>query len=80
MEYDTEKVDEAVLALLVLTLGANGLPYCAWKGHDWEVLGRLYEKGMIDDPRNRNKSLTLTEEGLERARRLFDAQFGKPAG
>ena len=41
MNYDEEKVDEAVLALLQLTVhdlseyGAR-----AWKGHDWEALNR----------------------------------------
>ena len=27
MEYDTDKLNNAVLALLVLTLGANGSPF-----------------------------------------------------
>ena len=46
MEYDTDKVDEAVLALLFLTLGANGASNCAWKGHDWDALDRLHDKGL----------------------------------
>jgi hypothetical protein len=79
MEYDLDKVDDAVLALLTLTLGANGSEYCAWKGHDWDVLDRLYEKGLIEDPKNKNKSLLLTEEGLARAQQLFEEQFGKGA-
>ena len=78
MEYNADKVDDAVLALLVLTLGANGLENCAWKGHDWEALNRLFEKGLIADPRNKNKSVVLTEEGLARAKQLFEDQFGKP--
>jgi hypothetical protein len=42
MEIDTDKVDEAVLALLYLTLhdGAR-----AWKGFDWDTLNRLHAKG-----------------------------------
>jgi hypothetical protein len=42
---DADKIDEAVLALLQLTLhdGAR-----AWKGHDWDALDRLHRKGMID--------------------------------
>lgn len=78
MEYDTDKVDEVVLALLVLTLGANSSPYCAWKGHDWEAMNRLHEKGFIEDPHNKNKSVTLTEEGMAKAKILFDRYFGLP--
>jgi Domain of unknown function (DUF6429) len=77
MEYDTDKVDEAVLALLFLTLGANGVSNCAWKGHDWDALDRLHEKGFIRDPHNKNKSVLLTEEGMAQARLLFEKHFGK---
>jgi hypothetical protein len=47
MDYDKDKVDEMVLALLYLTLhdGAR-----AWKGHDWDAMDRLHKKGMIFDP------------------------------
>ena len=54
MEYDKQKVDEMVLALLFLTLDGDGR---AWKGHDWDAMGRLHEKGMIEDPKNKNKSV-----------------------
>ncbi len=52
MEYDKDKVDEMVLALLYLTLDANGR---AWKSHDWDALDRLHEKNLIADPHNKNK-------------------------
>ncbi len=42
MDYNQDKVDEMVLALLFLTLHEGGR---AWKGRDREVLGRLYQKG-----------------------------------
>jgi len=45
VDIDTEKIDEAVLALLYLTLH-DGVR--AWKGHDWDALDRLYRK--IDNP------------------------------
>ncbi|MCX5724633.1 MAG: DUF6429 family protein [Nitrospirae bacterium] len=77
MEYDTDKIDDAVLALLALTLGANGDAARAWKGHDWSALDRLHDKGLIHDPRNKNQSVFLTEDGMDRARRLFDEFFGK---
>ena len=63
MEIDTNKVDEAVLALLYLTLhdGAR-----AWKGFDWDTLNRLHAKGFISDPVSKAKSVILTEEGTPR--------------
>ena len=53
MEYDREKVDETVLALLWLTLEGDGR---AWKGHDWDALERLHERGYISDPKSKAKS------------------------
>ncbi len=44
MALDTDKIDEAVLALLWLTRHDHGR---AWKGFDWEALNRLHRKGMI---------------------------------
>jgi hypothetical protein len=35
----------------------------AWKGFDWDVLNRLYEKGFIGDPVNKTKSAVFTDEG-----------------
>ena len=74
MELDTNKIDDAVLALLYLGLhdGAR-----AWKGFDWDAMNRLHEKGYITDPRGKAKSVVFTEEGLERATRLLQELFGK---
>ena len=41
MEIDTAKVDEAVLAVLYLTLHDRVV---AWKNIDWEAMGRLHER------------------------------------
>ena len=65
-------MDDAVLALLLLTLHDGNR---AWKRHDWDVLGRLYEKGLLANPRNRNESVVITEEGLRRAEEVFSALF-----
>ena len=73
MDYNYDKVDDAVLALLLLTLHDENR---AWKGHDWDALSRLHEKGMILDPVNKNKSVVLTDEGLKRAEELFWQLFG----
>jgi hypothetical protein len=74
MEIDTEKVDQAVLALLYLTLhdGAR-----AWKGFDWDTLNRLHAKGLISDPVSKAKSVVLTDEGLRASERLFGKLFAK---
>ena len=74
MEYDQDKVDEVVLALLQLTRCGDGR---AWKGHDWVTLDRLHEKGYIGDPKNKAKSVVLTEEGERRSRELFEKHFAK---
>jgi hypothetical protein len=44
---------------------------------DWDVLGRLHEKGMIDNPVGKVKSVVFTQEGLERAKAMCEALFGK---
>lgn len=74
MELDEDKIDEAVLALMSLTLHDR----CrAWKGYDWGALDRLHRKGFILNPVGKAKSVVLTEEGLERSRALLAALFGK---
>jgi hypothetical protein len=72
MAIDTNKIDDAVLALLYLTLHDG---YRAWKGMDWAVLDRLHEKGMILDPVGKVKSVVFTEEGLQRSKELFEKMF-----
>jgi hypothetical protein len=72
MAIDTDKIDDAALALLYLTLHDR---YRAWKGMDWDVLDRLYEKGMICDPVGKVKSVVFTEEGLQRSKQLFEKMF-----
>jgi hypothetical protein len=76
VDIDTDKIDEAVLALLQLTLQDG---FRAWKGHDWGALGRLHRKGMICDPVGKAKSVVLTDEGLAESERLFRTLFGTPA-
>ena len=72
MALKTDKIDDAALALLYLTLHDG---YRAWKGFDWDVLGRLHEKGMILDPVGKVKSVVFTDEGLARAKKLFAEMF-----
>jgi hypothetical protein len=42
---------------------------------DWAAMERLHEKGLISDPVGRAKSVVLTDEGLEKAERLFRDMF-----
>jgi hypothetical protein len=76
---DTDRIDDAVLALLFY--GAwkeKGFPdpvLGSWKGFDWDAMNRLYEKGMIDNPVSKAKSVWLTDEGAKRAEALFDKLF-----
>lgn len=72
MEIDTGKIDDAVLALLWLTLHDGRR---AWKGFDWDALNRLHRKGLIDDPVGKVKSVVLTDEGLRKAEERFRALF-----
>ena len=69
---DNDKIDDAVLALLQLTLHDENR---AWKGHDWGALGRLHEKGLIYDPVGKVKSVVLTPEGMQRSEELFQSLF-----
>jgi hypothetical protein len=82
MNYDENKVDDAILALLWLTVhDENEFGTArAWKGHDWDVMNRLHDKGYIDDPRSKSKSVLLTQEGFARSRELFQKLFAKHGG
>ena len=64
------------MALLFLTSFEEYGAMRAWKGIDWEVSNRLYEKGYIHDPKNKNKSVVFTEVGYKRCRELFAKHFG----
>jgi len=72
MNIDLDAIDDAVLSLLYLTLHDHDR---AWKGFDWDALNRLHERGLIDNPINKAKSVTLTEEGLRLSERLFKQHF-----
>ena len=72
MDTDTEKIDEAVLALLYLNLH-NGAR--VWKSFDWDAMNRLHTAGYISNPVGKAKSVVLTETGLQEAERLFRKLF-----
>ena len=74
MDIDEDKIDEAALALMYLTLHDH---FRAWKQIDWEVTNRLHEKGLICDLVGKAKSVVLTDEGLKKSEELFHQLFAK---
>jgi hypothetical protein len=73
MEFDRDKIDEAVLALLYLGRHDD---IRTWKAFDWDAMDRLHAKGMISDPVGKAKSVVFSEEGLRQSERLFKQLFG----
>ena len=72
MAIDLDKIDDTVLGLLWLTRHDERR---AWKGFDWAALGRLHQKGLIENPVNKAKSVVLSDEGLRRAEEMFRTLF-----
>jgi Domain of unknown function (DUF6429) len=76
MDIDTDKIDQAVLALLLLGRHEG---YRTWKSFDWDALGRLHQKGYITDPMGKAKSVLFTEEGLRESEQAFRELFVRAA-
>jgi hypothetical protein len=74
MDIDTQKVDEAVLALLYLGLHDGEF---AWKGFDWAAMERLHAQGYISNPVGKSKSVQFTEAGLQASERLCRERFAQ---
>jgi hypothetical protein len=72
MEYDQRKIEEVVLAMLGALEFENGR---VWKRYDFAVMETLHEKGLITNPRGRQESLYLTDEGKIRAKQLAAKYF-----
>jgi Domain of unknown function (DUF6429) len=73
---DKDRLAEAALAILSLTLHDNGR---VWKGLDWDLMDLLHEKGWIVDPQTKAKSVVLTEEGERLAHEFPQKHFGRRA-
>lgn len=72
MQVDTNRIDDAVLALLWL---GRHQEWRAWKSFDWDAMDRLYEKGFISDPVGKAKSIVFSDAGLRRSEELFREMF-----
>ena len=69
----TDKIDNAVLAMRALTVhDENKFGARAWKGYDWDSLGRLHDKRIIHGPVGKAKSVALVSDGLAKCCKLFD--------
>ncbi len=77
MDYDEDKIDEAVLALLGVFAFDGGR---VWKRFDFDAMDRLHERGMITEPKGRAQSVYLTEDGMRQAGALAEKYFGKASG
>ncbi len=77
MEYDKDKVDEVTLAIMWLVTQTDKHGSRAWKTFDWGTLDRLHEKGLISDPKQKTKSVILSEEAVKLSEKLFNKIFGK---
>jgi hypothetical protein len=75
MEYDKEKVDEMILALMWLVMRGDKNEVRAWKGFDWDALDRLHEKGLISDPKSKAKSVVLSDKAVKLSESLFKKHF-----
>jgi hypothetical protein len=73
VDYDRDRAADFALALMYLELHDSNR---AWKGYPWDVLDVLHERRLIADPKNRAKSVVLTEQGLEQAAALFEELLG----
>ena len=77
MEIDEQKMDEVVLALLYYTRFKDGVNTRAWKSYEWSILDRLHEKGFIDNPQSKSKSVVLFESAVVEGEKLVNKYFAK---
>ena len=75
-EIDTDKLAEAALAILSLTIHDDGR---VWKALDWDLMDLLHEKGWIVDSPTKAKSVVLTEDGERLATEFMRKHFGRGA-
>lgn len=74
-KFDSDKVDDVVLAMLHLTSFADHGITRAWKSLDWDALDRLHARGLISEPRSKARSVVFSDEGRRRAEESFHALF-----
>lgn len=75
--FDEQKLAEVALAILSLTAHEQFGVTRAWKGLDWDLLGKLHKLGWIEDPVGKQKSVVFTKEGEKLAAQFFEKHFAK---
>jgi hypothetical protein len=80
MDPREQAIEDLTVALMLLTSWTErpGELRRFWKNYDFDILNGLAEQGLIMDSRHA-KSAYLTDEGVERARRVL-AGFGIASG
>lgn len=76
-DIDVDKLTEAALGIMWLTVHDSHTAPRVWKGIDWDVLDLMHERGWISDPKNKNKSVLLTETGRDLAQEFLQKYFGE---
>lgn len=71
MDANNNKIDELTLALMYLRRHGQR----AWKSFDWESLNRLYQRGLISNPKQKSHSVIFSAEAEELAQELFQKWF-----
>ncbi|UAL47951.1 DUF6429 family protein [Sutcliffiella horikoshii] len=75
-----ERIKELTLLLLYLTSWEEknipGEMRRSWKGYDFDILNQLSEQDFLHGG-NRSKSVYLTEEGIEEAKKLAQKYIGQ---
>jgi hypothetical protein len=79
-DCNADAMDDAVLALLWVNMVRDGEARRAWKTFPWEATDRLFEKGLISDPKSAAKSVILTDEGIRRAQEVAARLFATKTG
>ena len=74
-ELDHRKIQDAALAILYLCYDKE--TGRAWKSLDRGITDGLFERGLISDPKTKNKSVHLTDEGLRLAEESLEKLFSK---
>ncbi len=80
VKIDEDKIEEATLALLYITSFKDShtdMAWRTWKGHDREVMERLYQKGYISNPESESRSVSFSKKGFKKAEKLFSKYFKK---
>jgi len=76
VDFDAEKLEEAVLALPYFnSFDQKAEGRRAWKGFLWSVMDQLHAKGYISDPATKYKFVWLSVEGARLSEKLCEKLF-----